>query len=105
MNDYKTLKEHVDKLGAEYRTQMEIYKKQQFAETLIDLCNFFNITKEVREAENNNEKIINVFDAFFSIGYYKGLEYGLNHNAETENISDIDLLTKHQDLLAEEYNK
>lgn len=97
-----SLKEHIDKLGVEYKTKMEIFKNREFAETFIDLCRYFNITDDVRDANDSDAPVTPVFDAFFSIGFYKGLEYALNHNYETD-ISDSDLLLKHQELLRDEY--
>lgn len=99
------LKNHFDKLGIEYQTKSEINKKQRFSEVFIDLCNFYGISNKVLEAENDNANIIQIFEAFFSMGYYEGLEYGLNNNEHTVEINDTDLLTKHQDLIAREFNK
>lgn len=98
-----SLKQHIDKLGIEYKTNMEIFKNREFAETFIDLCRYFKITDEVREANDSDTPVTPLFEAFFSIGFYKGIEYALNHNYDTE-VSDTDLLLKHQDLLYDEYD-
>ena len=74
------LKTHFDKLGIEYQTKSEINKKQRFSEVFIDLCNFYGIANKVLEAENDKANIIQIFEAFFSMGYSEGLEYGLNNN-------------------------
>jgi len=96
----KTIEEQLDKLGIEYRVNMEKNKDESFPELMLALCELFQCTKAVNEAQESFPMII-FLKAFYDAGFYKGLNYGID-SMENWVVDDNDLLVKYQDEINQE---
>jgi len=99
----KSIEEQLDKLGQEYKLQMNKDKDEYFVNLFLTLTKVFKCEKEI-------SKIVKVFPmvdfikSFYEAGFYKGLNYGIN-SAETVVIDDNDMLLKYSDEINEELLK
>lgn len=96
----KTIEEQLDKLGIEYRVNMEKDKDEHFPKLILALCEMFQCTEAVNKTQEHFP-IILLFKSFYDAGFYKGLNYGID-SMENHVVEDSDLMVKYSDEINEE---
>ena len=95
--------EWLDKLGSEYRIQMEKDRQTFFIDTIVKLCEVFKCTGIVNSL-NEEFPMIKFLEAFYDAGFYKGLAYGIE-SAEKHVVEDSDIAIKYGQEIADEINQ
>lgn len=96
----KTIEEQLDKLGIEYRINMEKEKDNNFPKLMLALCELFQCSKAVNESQEHFPMII-FLKSFYDAGFYKGLNYGID-SMENYVVEDTDLMVKYSDEINQE---
>lgn len=96
----KTIEEQLDKLGIEYRINMEKDKDNRFPELAVALCDLFNCVTEINELQEKFP-IILLLKSFYDAGFYRGLNYGID-SMENHVVEDSDLMVKYADEINQE---
>ena len=98
-----TVDEQLDKLGSEYKIEMEKERQRYFLEVLIKLTDLFKCTDMVNDL-NGMFPMIKFLEAFYNTGFYKGLNYGID-SVENMEFNDSDVPVKYGKEIADEINQ
>lgn len=99
----KSIKEQLDKLGQEYKLEMNKDKDEYFVNLFMSLVKIFKCEKEISKTQEVFP-IIDFIKAFYEAGFYKGLNYGID-SAEHVVIDDNDMMLKYSDEINKEILK
>ena len=98
-----TLDEHLDKIGAEYRIEMEKDRQEYFLSALMKITEVFKCTKLINEL-NDMFPMIKFLETLYNAGFYKGLNYGIE-SSEKIVVNDSDIPIKYGKEIADEINQ
>ena len=98
-----TLDEQLDKIGPEYKIQMEKDRQEYFLDVLMKVSDVFKCTKLVNEL-NDMFPMIKFLETLYTAGFYKGLSYGIE-TAENRVVDDSDIPVKYGKEIADEINQ
>ena len=98
-----TLDEQLDKLGPEYKIQMEKDRQEYFLDVLMKVTDVIKCTKLDNEL-NDMFPMIKFLETLYTAGFYKGLSYGID---TTENmvVNDSDIPVRYGKEIADEINQ
>lgn len=98
-----TVDEQLDKLGPEYRIEMEKDRQKYFLETMISVINLFKCSEPINKLAEVFP-IVRFLEAMYDAGFYRGLMYGIE---STQNmiIPDSDIPVKYSQEMSDEINK
>lgn len=100
--DNSSIERQLDKLGPEYRTKMEEWIENTFPKALVALSELFKCTKDINDLEQTgNFPMVTFLRAFFDLGFYGGLKYGIQSTKDMV-VEDKDLVLKYSDEINEE---
>lgn len=102
-NKNMTVDEQLDKLGSEYKIEMEKARQLYFIEVLVKLTDVFKCTKMINDL-NEAFPMIKFLEAFYNAGFYKGLNYGFE-SKENMIVDDIDIPIKYSKEIEDEINR
>ena len=97
-----SLEEQLDKMGVEFTSEMEIYRENNFQEVYNSIVKFYNCGKEINDTIEAGFPMIQMLQAFYDGGFYTGMNYGM-YAQENFEVSDMDMITRHQDEIANEF--
>lgn len=100
---FMTLDEHLDKIGAEYRIEMEKDRQEYFLSALMKITEVFKCTKLINEL-NDMFPMIKFLETLYNAGFYKGLNYGIE-SSEKIVVNDSDIPIKYGKEIADEINQ
>ena len=98
-----TLDEQLDKIGPEYKIQMEKDRQEYFLDVLLKVSDVFKCTKLVNEL-NDMFPMIKFLETLYTAGFYKGLSYGIE-TSEKMVINDSDIPVKYSKEISDEINQ
>lgn len=98
-----TTDELLDKLGPEYRMNMEKDRQTYFLDVLVKLCQIFKCTGMINEL-NENFPMIKFLESFYDAGFYKGFVYGFD-SGENHIVEDSDIPLKYTKEISDEINQ
>ena len=98
-----TLDEQLDKIGPEYKIQMEKDRQEYFLDVLMKVSDVFKCTKLVNEL-NDMFPMIKFLETLYTAGFYKGLSYGIE-TTENRVVDDSDIPVKYGKEIADEINQ
>lgn len=98
-----TLDEQLDKLGSEFRIEMEKNRQTYFIDALIKLTDVFKCTKMVNEL-SEVFPMIKFLETFYMAGFYKGLSYGIDA-VDKMVVDDVDIPIKYANEVSDEINQ
>ena len=98
-----TLDEQLDKIGPEYKIQMEKDRQEYFLDVLMKVSDVFKCTKLVNEL-NDMFPMIKFLETLYTAGFYKGLSYGIE-TSEKMVINDSDIPVKYSKEISDEINQ
>ena len=98
-----TLDEQLDKIGPEYKIQMEKDRQEYFLDVLLKVSDVFKCTKLVNEL-NDVFPMIKFLETLYTAGFYKGLSYGIE-TSEKMVINDSDIPVKYSKEISDEINQ
>ncbi len=98
-----TVDEQLDKLGPEYRIEMEKERQRYFLEMLVKITDVFKCTQMVNEL-NDIFPMIKFLEAIYDAGFYKGLNYGID-SVDKMVVDDTDIPVKYGMDVSDEINQ
>ena len=98
-----TIDEQLDKIGPEYKIQMEKDRQEYFLDVLMKVSDVFKCTKLVNEL-NDMFPMIKFLETLYTAGFYKGLSYGIE-TSEKMVINDSDIPVKYSKEISDEINQ
>ena len=98
-----TLDEQLDKIGPEYKIQMEKDRQEYFLDVLMKVSDVFKCTKLVNEL-NDMFPMIKFLETLYTAGFYTGLSYGIE-TSEKMVINDSDIPVKYSKEISDEINQ
>lgn len=75
----------IDKYGIEFKLQMEKKRVEDFPFTAKILFDSYNIKDDINELEAKGYPILKIFEAFYNVGYYKGINFTIDNLNLTES--------------------
>lgn len=98
-----TLDEQLNKLGSEYRINMEKNRQEYFLNVLVNLSDVFKCTEMINTL-NDIFPMIKFLESFYNAGFYNGLSYGID-SVNNMVVDDSDIPLKYSTEAADEINE